>query len=92
MDQAKFTQQLVTDGFEEIVTVERPANGALPAHSHPFEAKALILQGSLTLHVAAVAQTYSVGDIFHLAPGQLHEESYGPEGVTYLVGRKTSGV
>ena len=92
MDQTTFSQQLATDGFAEVVTVERPANGNLPAHSHPFEAKALILQGELRLRVNAVEQSFFAGDVFHLPLGQEHDESYGPQGVTYLVGRKTHAI
>jgi len=29
-----------------------------------------------------------VGEVFHLAAEQAHSESYGPEGVRYLVGRR----
>ena len=88
MDRTEFAASLAADGFAEIVTVERPADGALDMHAHPFEAKALILNGELTLSVDACHQRYQAGQIFHLRAHQPHSETYGPQGVTYLVGRK----
>ncbi|BAL23056.1 cupin domain-containing protein [Azoarcus sp. KH32C] len=68
--------------------VEREPNGALDTHTHPFEAKALILAGEILIRTEAEATTYRVGDVFHLAANEPHTESYGPAGVRYLVGRR----
>lgn len=45
MQQQEFIDRLRAEGFSEFVTVEREPEGVLDAHSHPFEAKALILAG-----------------------------------------------
>jgi quercetin dioxygenase-like cupin family protein len=83
-----FSQQLREAGFREIVLVEREPDGALDQHSHPFESRALILSGELTLVIAGRESLYRTGDVFHLQHGELHAERYGPAGVRYLVGRK----
>jgi quercetin dioxygenase-like cupin family protein len=83
-----FEQALRAEGFAEIVTVTRPAHGALDVHTHPFEAKALILAGEVRLQCGDAARTYAAGEVFHLQAGEPHAEFYGPQGVTYLVGRK----
>ena len=88
MDRATFEAALVSEGFSEIVTVERVANGFLDTHAHPFEAKALILAGDIHLQVGASEKHYRVGDVFHLLANHVHTERYGPAGVSYLVGRK----
>jgi quercetin dioxygenase-like cupin family protein len=88
MEQDQFIELLRQQGFEQVVTVEREANGALDSHSHPFEARALILDGQLRLYQDGREQVCRQGDQFHLAAHALHSESYGPEGVRYLVGRK----
>ncbi|MGL4577037.1 MAG: cupin domain-containing protein [Burkholderiaceae bacterium] len=89
MQHDEFAQSLRDQGFGEIVTVTRPAAQSLDVHTHPFEAKALILQGEIRLELAGVSRTYAVGDVFHLQAHEPHAEFYGPQGVTYLVGRKT---
>jgi quercetin dioxygenase-like cupin family protein len=48
----------------------------------------LILEGELHIRVDDTEQAYKVGDVFHLPANKPHAERYGPNGVTYLVGRK----
>ena len=43
MDQQAFKTMLESEGFE-VVVVEREANISMDLHSHPFEAKAMILE------------------------------------------------
>jgi quercetin dioxygenase-like cupin family protein len=88
MEREQFIKILNREGFKEIVTVEREANGTLDLHTHPFEAKALILDGELRLYGNGNEQVCAVGDIFHLQANEAHAERYGPQGVRYLVGRK----
>ena len=88
MQQEEFMALLTREAFQETVTVQREANGEMAIHTHPFEAKALILQGQLEISVDGGERLYRVGDVFHLAANAPHAERYGPDGVTYLVGRK----
>jgi quercetin dioxygenase-like cupin family protein len=69
-------------------TLKRDADGFFDIHAHRFEAKALVLTGKLRILNADAEQPYHVDDIFHLPAHSPHAEHYGPEGVTYLVGRK----
>ena len=57
-------------------------------HTHPFEARALITQGDITLTVNGVSTTYRVGDVFSLPALTPHHEDAAAYGVTYRVGRK----
>jgi quercetin dioxygenase-like cupin family protein len=84
----QFTQELRRGGFDEAVLVERDPSGMLDCHSHPFESRALVVVGEITLVVDGLETLYRPGDVFHLKHGQLHIERYGPSGVRYLVGRK----
>jgi quercetin dioxygenase-like cupin family protein len=88
MKQDTFMEILAREGFMEWVTVTREASGFLGMHTHPFEAKALVLRGGLRLRVGDEDQFYRAGEVFHLPAGEPHSEWYGPEGVTYLVGRR----
>jgi quercetin dioxygenase-like cupin family protein len=88
VDPERFTLQLREQGFEQIATVTREPNGFLNIHTHPFEAKALILSGEITLICEGGERLYRPGEVFHLALAEPHTERYGPLGVSYLVGRK----
>lgn len=84
-----FSQVLQREGFSAITTVTREPDGFLDTHTHPFEAKALILAGEIRIQCAGQEEKlYRPGEVFHLAHEEAHSESYGPEGVSYLVGRK----
>lgn len=84
----QFIAELALAGFLETVEVTREADGVMQLHSHPFEAKALILAGELQIWVDEAERRYQAGEVFHLSANQRHSERYGPQGVTYLVGRK----
>ncbi len=88
MNAELFSQELQREGFATITTVTREPDGFLDTHTHPFEAKALILSGEITLVCQGREQRYRPGEVFHLAQAEPHTERYGPMGVTYLVGRR----
>ncbi|NBW00481.1 MAG: cupin [Betaproteobacteria bacterium] len=76
------------EGFADPVEVCREPEGFLNLHEHPFEAKALILDGEIEIGDAHECQHYRAGDMFHLQKNQPHWERYGPSGVRYLSARK----
>ena len=88
MNPSQFRADLESEGFGEIVTVEREAGG-LDLHAHPFDAKALILAGEIRLEIDGAEKRYADGDVFVLAANTRHREVCGPQGVRYLVGRKS---
>ena len=88
MNSEEFLQSLRRDGFPEPVEVQQVPNGRLGIHEHPFEVKALVIEGDITIEVDDLSKIYKAGDIFHLALKQPHAESYGSEGVKYLASRK----
>ena len=88
MERAAFEQDLLARGYT-VSTVTRAAHGRLDVHTHPFEARALILTGEIRIQCAGQEEKlYRPGEVFHLVHEEPHSESYGPEGVSYLVGRK----
>lgn len=88
MTEQQFREQLLGEGFEQFVLVEREPDGVLDTHHHPFEAKALVLAGSIEIDCAGEWRSYAPGEVFHLAHSVEHRERYGPQGVRYLVGRR----
>jgi quercetin dioxygenase-like cupin family protein len=87
MNQQEFEQLMQKEGFETVV-VERPANGSLDLHTHPFAARALILDGEITIVAEGRTQHCRTGDTFALDANIPHTEVYGPTGVRYVAGRK----
>lgn len=88
MDQAAFRSELARDGFDEVDTRSIAPGLYNAPHSHPFEVRALMLAGELTLAWADQQRTFRAGEIFTMAAGCEHTEWFGPEGASYIVGRK----
>jgi quercetin dioxygenase-like cupin family protein len=47
-----------------------------------------MIDGELTLSAQGKPTTYRAGEVFTLAAGCEHVEQFGPQGATYLVGRR----
>ena len=89
MDQLDFQVALRAEAFDKALLVEKPVGYSMDLHQHPFDAFALIVHGSLSIGVNGINTTYQVGDVFRLAANTPHLESAVPDGVRYLVGRKS---
>ncbi|HZQ00278.1 MAG TPA: cupin domain-containing protein [Reyranella sp.] len=87
MDQATFEAELKRDGYDVMTNTTAGAK-VNPEHSHPFDVRAMVMQGALTLTRNGKAQTYRPGETFSMPRGCLHFESYGDEGAVILLGRK----
>ncbi len=87
MDRTEFETQLRRAGFE-VASAEMKANEQRAEHSHDFEVRALVLEGSITLTYGGREHTYQAGEIFHMPAGMPHAEQVGPEGYRYVVGRR----
>ena len=90
MQKQTFEQAVMADGFDQPVEVSREANGFLDVHSHPFEARALILCGEIEIGLGETKRTYRAGEVFQLTRAQPHWERYGPNGVARVSARKES--
>ncbi len=88
MNADSFHKMVAAEGFDEPMLVDRQANDSMDVHTHPFEAKALILDGWIEIGLDNDSQRFEAGDVFHLAHEQPHWERYGPNGVVYLSARK----
>ena len=82
-----FEAALRRDGFD--IGHRTLAAGAVVAeHAHPFDVRALVLDGEITLTIAGEDYAFREGDIFVMPAGQRHAETVGARGVNYLVGRR----
>jgi quercetin dioxygenase-like cupin family protein len=88
MSPTEFEVALRAEAFDPALLVEKPVGYSMDLHQHPFDAFALITEGSLSISVNGMETTYQVGDVFRLLANTPHLESAVPCGVSYLVGRK----
>ncbi|BDG73004.1 cupin domain-containing protein [Roseomonas fluvialis] len=91
MDTAAFEAALRAEGFADVATKFVPHAPPTPEHSHPFDVRALVLEGEVTLICAGESRRYGPGEVFAMAQGRAHAEAVGPAGVRYLVGRRAAG-
>jgi quercetin dioxygenase-like cupin family protein len=88
MSPADFETGLKRAGYLEIETKQAMPDLSTQAHSHPFDVRALVLAGEVTLISQGQSRTYRAGEIFEMAAGCEHSERHGPEGTKCLVGRR----
>jgi quercetin dioxygenase-like cupin family protein len=88
VNQTEFEAALRAEAFDPPLQVEKPVGYSMDLHQHPFDAFAMIMEGSISISVNGIETTYQVGDVFRLPANTPHLESAVPFGVRYLVGRK----
>ena len=88
MNTQEFHDELKVNGFEPALAVDRLVGYAMGEHQHPFDACALITAGDITLVVDGVSTRYGTSEVFRLPAGTPHHEAAGPQGVSYLSGRR----
>ena len=87
MDRQNFEAELKRDGYD-VMTNTTPGAKVNPEHTHPFDVRAMVLKGALTLNRDGASQTYRQGEVFSMPRGCLHYESYDAEGAVVLLGRR----
>lgn len=88
MDTEAFKAACLADGYADIETKTIDPNVFIDTHSHPFDVRALVLAGGLTLNCSGEIREFKVGDILELDRDIPHTEQYGPQGYTFLLGRR----
>ena len=84
-----FQAAALAAGFDEAVVREWAPDTVVEAHSHPFDADAVVTQGDMWLTCGGTTRHLLPGETFTLAHGTLHAERYGTQGATYWVARRT---
>jgi quercetin dioxygenase-like cupin family protein len=88
MTRGAFEAELRREGYE-IHEGEIKPNEHRPAHAHGFDARVLVLDGSITLVFGADRITYRPGDSCSVPAGTVHEEHTDADGVRYVSGRRS---
>jgi len=87
MTRAEFEAELAREGYE-IREGEIEPNAHRPAHAHGFDARVLVLSGSITLVFGQERVTYGPGESCSVPAGTMHEEHTAADGVRYVSGRR----
>jgi quercetin dioxygenase-like cupin family protein len=88
MNETEFETALKGAGYLDVERKQVPPDHVTEPHSHPFDVRALVLAGEVTLTSQGESRTYRAGSIFDMPAGCEHSERHGREGTKYLVGRK----
>ncbi len=75
-------------GFDEVLERQWQPLTVVELHTHPFDARALVVGGEMWLTVTGQTRHLLAGDTFELEAGVPHTERYGPDGATYWVARR----
>src|SRR5215467_12202013 len=87
MNRAEFEAELWREGYElQAGTIE--PNVHRDAHAHDFDARLLVLEGSVTLVFGSDRCIYRPGDSCNVPAGTMHEEHTEADGVRFLAGRR----
>ncbi len=87
MDRTAFEAELQREGYQVVVNTMQPS-AVNPEHAHDFDARLLVVAGEMTIVAEGQKKTYHAGDTFSMTHGCRHSEQAGPEGATYVAGRR----
>ncbi|MEO5735731.1 MAG: AraC family transcriptional regulator [Rubrivivax sp.] len=85
---ARFEADLRQQGYDTVLRRPWDPLTVVDTHSHPFDAKARVVQGEMWLTQGDTTRHVGIGEGFELAAGVPHSERYGADGATYWVGRR----
>ena len=87
MDRTAIEATLQRDGYEVVVRTMEPST-TNPEHAHDFDARVLVVAGEMTLARDGASRAYRPGESFEIIHGHRHAEIAGPDGATYIAGRR----
>lgn len=88
MNRAEFEADARREGYDIREGEIKPNVHSTP-HTHDWDARLFVLDGSVTLVRGNGNETFVAGDSCSLAAGTLHEEHTEADGVRYLAGRRS---
>lgn len=87
---AHFEADALAQGYDAAVDRRWDPLTVLDEHTHPFAARAVLIEGEMWLSVAGQTQHLRPGQGFELAAHVPHSERYGAEGARYWVARRNA--
>jgi len=86
-DEGELRARLAREGFDALAWSDPPGADYAP-HRHEHDESLWVVRGEITLGIAGARHRLHPGDRLMLPAGTLHEAQAGPEGATYLIGRR----
>ena len=74
-------------GCSEVIARSWEPDLVVETHTHPYNVRALVVQGEMWLTVDGATRHLQRGDRFDVLADQPHAERYGPQGATCWVAR-----
>ena len=88
MNIEEFKQSLADQGYSDATSVTYEPSMENEMYTHEFSESLFVLKGEFTLVTEAGSVTHLPGETCQLDVGVLHSERAGPNGTTFLVGKK----
>ena len=88
MDEVKFREKMIQDGYGDVSVRHFVPNHCEPTHTHEFGASVLVLKGEIRITTEDRSVTCRAGDVFALDANISHAEQVSDEGVRFLAYRK----
>jgi quercetin dioxygenase-like cupin family protein len=87
--ETELRERLAREGYESFVWSDAPGTDYAP-HHHEHDESLWVVRGEITFGVADARHRLGPGDRLMLPAGTVHTAVAGPEGATYLIGRRTA--
>ena len=86
-DEQDLAGRLAADGFESFSWSDAPGT-EYPPHHHDHDESLWLVRGSIEFGIEGDRYALSPGDRLMLPRGTVHTAVAGPDGATYLIGRR----
>jgi quercetin dioxygenase-like cupin family protein len=83
-----YEAQKITEGFEKVLVKDWAPHFANEPHSHDWDTEALVAEGEFWLSIHGIKHHFKTGDTFTVLKGEVHSETYGPQGAVFWAARK----
>ena len=84
----QYSQDARASGYDEVLVREWQPGQETGEHTHPFDARVLVVRGEVSLLVGGQSRRYGPGEQFEIVRHTPHTEHYGPQGATFWAARR----
>ena len=88
-DTSAFEAKVTAEGYEVFRKTLGPEEG-LGDHAHDYDVWGLVTAGEFRISCGGSTRSYRAGEEFLLAAESEHSEAAGPEGCSFVVGRRAN--